>query len=161
MTIDLYTTEKGGRISVTHDLNFAEPTYESLRDIQLKNPSQALQAILRETGPLPLDDDRKKKAAGDAGRKKKAFDVEKMADALPKLEEDELLRVIQLINDMKDENTYILNDPSGRKPLCLRPLFLSSANFACSEGEFSVDLYTLPDQLGKMLWQILVSFESR
>ncbi|KAL2258703.1 hypothetical protein VTK26DRAFT_7877 [Humicola hyalothermophila] len=137
MTIDLYTTEKGGKQTVVHDLNFAAPQYDNIQTVTFRNPSQALQQILRETGPLPSDEERKlKKGDGAAGKKKKSYDVEKMADALVKLNEDDLLQVIQMIHDHKDDNTYVQNNIDA--------------------GEFSVDLYTLPDPLLKMLWDFVV-----
>ena len=114
MTIDCYTTEKGGKQTVVHDLNFANPTYENIHTVQFKNPSQALQAILRETGPLPSDEDRKARKAQDGGKKKKPFDVEKMADAIGKLDEDDLMHIIQLIHDHKSEDTYIVNNVDGK-----------------------------------------------
>jgi hypothetical protein len=137
MSIDLFTTEKGGKQTILHDLNFAAAQYENVHTMTFKNPSQALQQILRETGPLPSDEERKIKKA-DGGKKKKTFDVEKMADGLIKLGEDDLLQVIQLIHDHKDDSTYIQNNIDA--------------------GEFSVDLYTLPDSLLKMLWDLLVCF---
>ncbi|KAK0621423.1 transcription initiation factor IIF-like protein [Bombardia bombarda] len=135
MSIDMFTTEKGGKSTILHDLNFASPTYQQIHTIQFKNPSQALQQILRETGPLPSDEERKLKKV-DGGKKKKSFDVEKMADGLVKLSEEDLLHVIQLIHDNKDDNTYIQNNLDA--------------------GEFSVDLYTLPDGLMKTIWDLLV-----
>ncbi|KAH6636341.1 yeats family-domain-containing protein [Chaetomium tenue] len=135
MSIDLFTTEKGGKQTVIHDLNFAAAQYDNVHVVTFRNPSQALQQILRETGPLPSDEERKIKKA-DGGKKKKTFDVEKMADGLIKLGEDDLLQVIQLIHDHKDDSTYVQNNIDA--------------------GEFSVDLYTLPDSLLKMLWDLLL-----
>ncbi|KAH8880444.1 hypothetical protein GQ53DRAFT_799706 [Thozetella sp. PMI_491] len=134
MSIDMYTTEKGGKTTIMHDLNFAQSTYENIHPVSFKNPSQALQQILRETGPLPSDEERKKKT--DGGKKKAKFDVEKMAEGLVKLNEEDLLQVIQLIHDHKDDSTYIQNNIDA--------------------GEFSVDLYTMPEPLMKMLWDLLV-----
>ncbi len=136
MTIDCYTTEKGGKQTLLHDLNFALPTYENIHTVQFKNPSQALQAILRETGPLPSDEDRKaRKTQTDGGAKKKrAFDVEKMADVIPKLEEDDLMHIIQLIHDHKSDDTYIINNVDGtvgsRFPIPARPA-AGRANHLC------------------------------
>ena len=104
--IDCYTTEKTKLQPIVHDLNFQQEKYESVHSLTFKNPSQALQERLRETGPLPNDDDRagKKKSlggVGGAGGRKSAqqkHDYEKIAEALEKLEEEDLLRVIQLIN---------------------------------------------------------------
>lgn len=121
MSIDLFTTEKGGKSTIQHDLNFGAPQYEHIHTIQFKNPSQALQQLLRETGPLPSDEERKLKKV-DGTKKKKAFDVEKMADGLVKLPEEDLLQVIQLIHDHKDESTYIQNNLDGKSGRTI-PLF--------------------------------------
>jgi len=123
MSIDLFTTEKGGKSTIQHDLNFGAPQYEHIHTIQFKNPSQALQQLLRETGPLPSDEERKLKKV-DGSKKKKSFDVEKMADGLVKLSEDDLLQVIQMIHDHKDESTYIQNNLDGKSKSCRTiPLF--------------------------------------
>lgn len=113
IAIDLYTTEKTKiQPSVVVDLNFAENKYTSEQTIVFKNPSQALQEKLRETGPLPNDDDKgRKKASGKKGAQK--FDYEKIAEALQKLEEEDLLKVIQVINENKGPETYIRSDVDG------------------------------------------------
>ncbi|KAK4154196.1 RanBP1 domain-containing protein [Chaetomidium leptoderma] len=138
MSIDLFTTEKGGKQTVAHDLNFAAAQYENIHTLTFKNPSQALQQLLRETGPLPSDEERKLKKVdgGGAAKKKKTVDIEKIADGLVKLSEDDLLQVIQMVHDHKDESTYIQNNIDA--------------------GEFSVDLYTMPEALLKMLWDFLI-----
>src|SRR3978361_1332200 len=56
MTIDLYTTEKGGKHTLVHDLNFAKPRYEAKHVVTFKNPSAALINILRDTGSVPGDE---------------------------------------------------------------------------------------------------------
>lgn len=140
MSIDLYTTEKN-KSTIFHDLNFQSPRYENVQTVSFKNPSQALLAILRETGPIPNEDDSKATAkarkANDLKKKKTVCDFEKMADALTKLGEDDLLHVIQMIHDHKTDDTYTKNDIDA--------------------GEFTVDLYTLPDNLAKMIWDFMVS----
>ncbi|KAL8360793.1 hypothetical protein RB601_007037 [Gaeumannomyces tritici] len=136
MTIDLYTTEKGGKQTVVHDLNFAKPTYDVVKTLTFRNPSQALQALLRDSGPLPTDDDRKARKGQDGSKKKKPWDLEKLAGAVTKLNEDDLIHVIQMIHDHKSDDTYVLNNVDA--------------------GEFSVDLYTMPDVLTKMLWDFIV-----
>lgn len=122
MTIEVFTTEKGGKHSIAHDLNFASPQYEVTHTIQFKNPSQALQQILRETGPLPSDEERKLKKADGSKKKKFAVDIEKMADGITKLGEDDLLQVIQLIHDGKDDSTYIQNNMDGMSRLVTVPV---------------------------------------
>jgi transcription initiation factor TFIID/TFIIF subunit len=139
--IDCYTTEKTKLAPIVHDLNFQQNKYESTHSVVFKNPSQALQERLRETGPLPTDEDRGKKKGGlggGAGGRKSAqqkHDYEKIAEALEKLEEEDLLRVIQLINENKGPDTYIRSDIEA--------------------GEFSIDLYTMPDLLTSKLWEHL------
>jgi transcription initiation factor TFIID/TFIIF subunit len=67
--------------------------------------------ILRETGPLPSDE---KKKPGSSKKPSQKFDYEKIADALEKLEEDDMLRVIQLINDGKTPDMWIKSDVEGK-----------------------------------------------
>ncbi|PQE25073.1 transcription initiation factor TFIID subunit 14 protein [Rutstroemia sp. NJR-2017a BVV2] len=135
MTIDLFTTEKGGKHSIAHDLNFAKPRYEAKHTIHFKNPSRELINLLRETGPVPGDENGASRKKGDADKKRKRtnqIDMEKLAEGLVKLQEDDLLHVVQMIHDNKTEDTYTKND--------------------IDQGEFHVDLYTLPESLVKMLW---------
>lgn len=125
MTIDLYTTEKGGKITLFHDLNFAKPRYESKQVVTIKSPSAALINLLRETGPVPGDDANggaRKKADGDKKRKRLQgsagqIDMEKLAEGLLKLSEDDLLHVVQMIHDNKSEDTYTKNDIDRKYPL--------------------------------------------
>jgi transcription initiation factor TFIID/TFIIF subunit len=137
ISIDCYTTEKTKLTPILHDLNFQQTKYEATHTVTFKNPSQALQERLRETGPLPTDEDRAGKKKGIASKKAGAqkFDYEKIAEGLEKLEEDDLLRVIQLINENKGPETYIRSDVEA--------------------GEFSIDLYTMPDMLTTKLWEHL------
>ncbi|KAL2760886.1 hypothetical protein ACRALDRAFT_2039429 [Sodiomyces alcalophilus JCM 7366] len=135
MSIDCYTTEKSKQ-SIPHDLNFQSNHYENEHTVTFKNPSQALQQILRETGPLPSDEDRvKRKGASGPKKPNQKYDYEKIADGLGKLKEDDLLHVIQLINDNRTEDMYIKTDVES--------------------GEFSIDLYSMSDSLTKMLWDHL------
>lgn len=87
--------------------------------VVFKNPSQALQERLRETGPLPSDEDRPKKKGLVSKKGAQKYDYEKIAEALEKLEEEDLLRVIQLINENKGPDTYIRSDVEGKFPLSL------------------------------------------
>jgi len=112
MTIDLYTSEKGGKTSLVHDLNFAKTRYEAKHVVTFKNPSASLINILRETGSVPGDENgAKRKVGGEKLQKKKpAVDMEKLAEGLLKLGEDDLLHVVQLIHDNKSDETYTKND---------------------------------------------------
>jgi transcription initiation factor TFIID/TFIIF subunit len=114
LTVDMFYTEKT-KITIPHDLNFSQERYESISSISFKNPSRDLQEKLRELGPLPMDEERAKKKASGATKKTAAqkWDLEKIADALEKLDEDDLLTVIGLINDHKNAETYIRSDADG------------------------------------------------
>lgn len=116
MSIDLFALEKGGKHTVVHDLNFAKPRYESKHNIVFRNPNPALLEILRKSGPVPGDDAngaRKKGAdAGDSKKRKKnaQVDMDKLAEGLVRLTEDDLLQVVQMIHDNKTDDTYTKND---------------------------------------------------
>ncbi|RCI07570.1 hypothetical protein L249_1620 [Ophiocordyceps polyrhachis-furcata BCC 54312] len=139
--IECYTTEKTKLAPILHDLTFHSESYEGVHNVTFKNPSQALQERLRETGPLPTDEDRPKKKNAAAKRGAQKFDYEKIAEALEKLEEEDLLRVVQLINDNKGPDTYIKSDVD--------------VDVLLEAGEFSIDLYTMPDVLTTKLWELL------
>ncbi|KAJ5678008.1 Transcription initiation factor TFIID subunit 14 [Penicillium maclennaniae] len=125
---------------IQHDLNFAQERYESKHVVVFKNPKPALLEKLRETGPVPGDENgmkNKRGATGEESAKKKKrtdknVDMDKLADGLQKLNEDDLLQVVQMVHDNKSSDSYTKND--------------------VEQGEFHVDLYTLPDALIKMLW---------
>lgn len=222
MTIDLYAVEKGGKHSIAHDLNFAKPQYDSKHTITFKNPNANLLAVLARSGPVPDDVNGARKKGGDAEKKKRKtgqVDMDKLAEGLTRLQEDDLLSVIQMIHDNKDDNTYTKNDIDRKSPFQLRsssnratappaaslqspspapaphaasvpppggigirlfvkpvapvlPLVplrqhaLSSfspydrmniADDSDSDGEFHVDLYTLPDPLIRMLWEFVTN----
>lgn len=117
ISIDCYTTEKTKLAPIIHDLNFQKNKYDNIHSVIFKNPSQALQERLRETGPLPTDEEHRPKKKGVASKKStQKFDYEKIAEALEKLEEEDLLRVIQLINENKGPDTYIRSDVEGKSP---------------------------------------------
>jgi transcription initiation factor IIF auxiliary subunit len=97
--------------------------------------------------------------------------MEKLAEALPQLQEEDLLQVVQMVHDNKTEDTYTKNDVESKSYLNSRAsgsqpcLFTASSNLranlsslriladsTATDGEFHVDLYTLPDPLIKMLW---------
>ncbi|KAL2438627.1 Transcription initiation factor TFIID subunit 14 [Exophiala dermatitidis] len=132
---------------ILHDLNFNSSRYETKQIITFKNPKGALLEALRNSGPIPgeaatngADAPSKKRAsevgAGGAPKKKKGadkgIDMDKLAEGLQKLGEDDLLQVVQMVHDNKSEDSWMRND--------------------IEQGEFHVDLYTLPENLIKMLW---------
>ncbi|KAI9648962.1 transcription factor TFIIF complex subunit Tfg3 [Ciborinia camelliae] len=118
MTIDLFTTPTGGKHSIAHDLNFSKTRYEARHQITFKNPSRELISALRETGPVPGDENggmsRKKDSDGKKRKRTGQVDMEKLAEGLVKLQEDDLLHVVQMIHDNKTDETYTKNDVDGK-----------------------------------------------
>jgi len=83
-------------------------------DVRLISLEDKVDARLRETGPLPNDEDRPKKKGLATKKGAQKYDCEKIAEALQKLDDEEdLLRVIQLINENKSAETYIKSDVEG------------------------------------------------
>ena len=77
--------------------------------------------------------------------------MDKLADGLQRLGEDDLLQVVQMVHDNKAPDSYTKNDVERKsEPI---PLLICGPNSSIAEGEFHVDLYTLPDALIKMLWE--------
>ncbi|QIW95678.1 hypothetical protein AMS68_001196 [Peltaster fructicola] len=129
---------KGADQTLQHDLNFQQERYESTHVVTFRNPKPDLLAALRESGTVG-DTVNGAAASSSASKEKKSrkatsknVDMEKLAEALPQLGEEDLLQVVQIIHDNKTDDTYTKNDVEN--------------------GEFHVDLYTLPDPLIKMLW---------
>jgi len=123
-------------------LNFQQERYESTRKVVFKNPKGEVLERLRESGPVPGEENGAKGAGAGAAKsdaKKKRpttknvsasfalyeceailsgrqliwlyqVDMEKLADGLQKLSEDDLLNVVQLIHDHKTTDTYTKND---------------------------------------------------
>ena len=152
----------GKQHTVNHDLNFAENRYEVKHAVTFKNPKAPLLQLLRASGPVPGDavNGADKKRASDMGgegvRKKKkdsdqkGVDMDRLAEGLQKLGEDDLLQVVQMVHDNKSEDSWMRNDIDRMPQLLFGNLILWLTTF--TEGEFHVDLYTLPDSLIKMLW---------
>ncbi|KAI9816830.1 MAG: hypothetical protein M1827_001475 [Pycnora praestabilis] len=196
MEIVMTAIDKGGDHPVAHDLNFQSGRYEAKHIITFKNPKPALMAALKESGSTPGDENGLKAQRGGGGgkhedpvKKKKRgdknIDMEKLAEGLQKLGEDDLLQVVQMVHDNKTQETYTKNDvermfphPSALPPsffplyfppsiptlppprTTTRDLARPTSRFDIltraidgTEGEFHVDLYTLPDSLVKMLWE--------
>ncbi|KIW00231.1 uncharacterized protein PV09_08269 [Verruconis gallopava] len=127
---------------ISHDLNFQSERYEATHTLTFRNPKPELLAVLEQLGVSVENGVKKGSSGGSAAaqkksRKEKNVDMEKLADGLQKLSEDDLLHVVQLVHDNKTADTYTKNDVEN--------------------GEFHVDLYTLPDSLVKQLWDFTSS----
>lgn len=85
-------------------------------------------------------------------KKSRNVDMEKLAEALPHLNEDDLLQVVQMVHDNKSEETYTKNDLESESAAYASQRECNADLEVATDGEFHVDLYTLPDNLIKMLW---------
>jgi len=137
MSIVLTAVGKGGDHTLEHDLNFQAERYEAKHQVTFRNPKPELLALLQESGSADANGIRGKDAAKKKNRRDKNVDMEKLAEGLQKLNEDDLLHVVTMVHDNKTSETYTKNDVEN--------------------GEFHVDLYTLPDSLVKMLWDFTAS----
>ncbi|ODQ77628.1 hypothetical protein BABINDRAFT_41263, partial [Babjeviella inositovora NRRL Y-12698] len=146
MMISFHFVGKGER-KLSHDLNFLKEKYTVDHVISIPTKNPVLNKLLLESGPVPgfnpdeaaLGDKRKGEIAAPAKTKKSKtaavkgnVDLEKLANGLTRLGEDDLIVVVQMVTDNKTADMNIKND--------------------VDEGEFTMDLYTLPDSLLKSLW---------
>ncbi|ONH69374.1 Transcription initiation factor TFIID subunit 14 [Cyberlindnera fabianii] len=147
--ITITLIDKAGERKIVHDLNFLEDTYSVDHDISCPlNKSEKLRKLLAESGPVPstpagesIGDKRKAQSSSGVEKKraktsmgstvKGSVDLEKLAEGLTKLNEDDLLYVVQMVTDNSTPDMNIKND--------------------VEQGEFTMDLYTLPDKLLKSL----------
>lgn len=145
--ITLTLKDKGGEKKLNHDLNFMKEKYVVDQVITVNTNKAPLLKELLKSGPVPnfnpnepVANKRRSANSADArsvkkmktGASKAGVDLERMADYLTKLNEDDLLGVVQMVNDNRTAEMNIKND--------------------VEKGEFTMDLYTLPDTLLKSLW---------
>lgn len=133
-----------------HDLNFLQETYTLDHTISIPtNKSQVLNSLLLESGPVPANNNldtnkrkndndssnklkKQKSASGNGTPMKGQIDLEQLANGLTKLNEDDLIVIVQMVTDNRTNDMNIKND--------------------IDNGEFTMDLYTLPESLLKSLW---------
>lgn len=145
---------KQGERKFNHDLNFLKEKYTVDHVITIPtNKSPTLTKLLQESGPVPngagaaADDSSSSKRKNDptdnSNRLKKAktanggaikgsVDLERLANGLSKLGEDDLIVIVQMVTDNRTTDMNIKND--------------------VEKGEFTMDLYTLPESLLKSMW---------
>lgn len=75
-----------------------------------RNPKPELLALLQDSGSADANGVRSKDASKKKSRRDKAVDMEKLADGLQKLSEDDLLHVVTMVHDNKTSETYTKND---------------------------------------------------
>jgi transcription initiation factor TFIID/TFIIF subunit len=134
MHIVLHYTDGGGSQTIPHDLNFQTERYEKPHTLTFKNPKPNLLRALQASGSVPAgyaqsgtngvstSGSLKRSAEGGEKKSKKAkprpVDMERLADALQKLNEDDLLQIVQMVNDQKTDDMYVKNDIEGTPFLC-------------------------------------------
>ena len=107
--------------TISHDLNFQTAKYEVKHVLNFRNPKAGSPLLdkLRNSGPVPGDnvngDKKRQSEIGAAPKKKKggdgkSVDMDLLADGLQKLEEDDLLQVVQMVHDNKSEDSWMRND---------------------------------------------------
>ena len=121
---------KSGEQTLAHDLNFQQDRYESTHNVTFRNPKGPLLDALRESGdvgePAPKANG-VTSTPGQAKEKKirknqnRNVDMEKLAEALPQLGEEDLLQVVQMVHDNKTDDTYTKNDVDSES---LSPAFV-------------------------------------
>lgn len=144
LDISVFLLEKAGERKITHDLNFLKEAYEIDHIIQVPTNKPLLATELTKSGPVD-DASAKRKASTTSSepKVKKAksasattvkgnVDIEKLAFGLTKLNEDDLVGVVQMVTDNKTPEMNVTNN--------------------VEEGEFIIDLYSLPEGLLKSLW---------
>ena len=126
----ILTPQASPDIPLRHDLNFQHERYESKHVVSFKNPKPALLALLRESGSAGAADDggtngvNGGKKSRDGGDKKKAqrnkgglaIDMERLAEGLQELQEDDLLHVVQMVHVNKSTETYARTDVERMSP---------------------------------------------
>ena len=160
------TDVSGKDHAITHDLNFHNNRYEVKQVITFKNPKAPLLGALRGSGPVPGD------TAADAGtngagsskkrqsganetqkRKKpetKGIDMDKLAEGLQKLGEDDLLQVVQMVHDNKSEESWMRNDVDRKfpnPPHCEFQYACEDLESSASFGGPATPCYTTPFQI--------------
>jgi transcription initiation factor IIF auxiliary subunit len=125
--LSIVLTDLSGKSNtIIHDLNFADSRYEVKHVIVFKNPKPPLLASLRGSGPIPgepssggvVNGEKKRESGVGAGVEKKkkkggdgkGVDMDKLAEGLQKLGEDDLLQVVQMVHDNKNEESWMRND---------------------------------------------------
>lgn len=84
-----------------------------------RNPKAELLERLKESGPVGETANGAAKPEKKAPKKSRNVDMEKLAEALPLLQEDDLLQVVQMVHDNKTEETYTKNDVESKCNVCL------------------------------------------
>lgn len=85
-----------------------------------RNPKPELLALLVESGGADANGVRGKDATSKKKKRDKNVDMEKLADGLQKLTEEDLLHVVTMVHDNKTSDTYTKNDVESKWKMVLR-----------------------------------------
>lgn len=171
LDVSVFFLEKAGERKIPHDLNFSQDEYEVDHVIQVPINKPILLAELEKSGSIEETTNMNADATGEVGseagvngvggsgaasakrkvpsgnavepKPKKAksgtastikgnIDLEKLALGMTKLSEDDLVGVVQMVSDNNTPEMNVTNN--------------------VDDGEFIIDLYSLPDGLLKSLW---------
>ncbi|QHS76607.1 TATA-binding protein-associated factor TAF14 [Saccharomyces paradoxus] len=151
LDISVFLLEKAGERKIPHDLNFLQESYEVEHVIQVPLNKPLLTEELAKSGSTEettantstigkrrtttsttAEPKAKRAKTGSASTVKGSVDLEKLAFGLTKLNEDDLVGVVQMVTDNKTPEMNVTNN--------------------VEEGEFIIDLYSLPEGLLKSLW---------
>ena len=92
-----------------------------------RNPKPDLLAILKDSGPTGEANGTAPAKVPKRKPQGRNVDMEKLAEALPQLQEDDLLQIVQMVHDNKTEETYTKNDleSESRPGLCVVSMAIS------------------------------------
>lgn len=149
LDISVFFLDKAGEKKLPHDLNFLKEEYQVDHVIQVPINKPALLTELSKSGSVEdtsaatkrkgstsngiIESKNKKAKSGSASTVKGNVDLEKLALGLTKLSEDDLVGVVQMVIDNRTSEMNVTNN--------------------VDDGEFIMDLYSLPDGLLKSLWE--------
>lgn len=148
MQIVFTIAERGGEQTVNHDLNFAQERYANDISINFPTSKPGLLQTLSQSGPVPQAQaaspavgDKRGAEAGESKPKKQkttmkgSVDLEKLSHGLEKLNEQDILSIVQMVSDNRTPDMYVKND--------------------AEHGEFHIDLFTVPNGLLKTMWEFV------
>lgn len=124
-TLNKLLTESGGLVTTLSDDSNTTSNGGGLNANKRK--------INETTGSVFAEANKTKKTKQNSGNAiKDSIDLEKLANGLTKLNEDDLIIIVQMVTDNRTNEMNIKNDVDN--------------------GEFTMDLYTFPESLLKSLW---------
>ncbi|EDO17039.1 hypothetical protein Kpol_530p9 [Vanderwaltozyma polyspora DSM 70294] len=149
LNISLFLLEKGGERKVVHDLNFIKEEYQVDHVIQVPLNKPLLRTELAKSGHVEEPPTKRKNESTTSTTEPKpkkgkasvtptvkgSVDIQQLAFSLTKLKEDDLVTIVQMITDNRTPEMDVVNN--------------------VEDGEFVIDLFSLPEGLLKSLWEYI------